>query len=166
MPLDRTARLRWFPLTLAAAGAIACTTAGIARADDMYKCVDERGAVTFTNTGSTKGCTKISVDPVVIPKLATPAQKQAAAPSGFPKVDSATQKARDSDRRRILEDELRDKETQLASLKQEYNNGEPERQGNERNYQRYIDRRDRLKENIARTESDVASIRNEISKVQ
>jgi hypothetical protein len=139
---------------------------GPARADDVYKCVDERGATTFTNTGSTKGCTKLNVDPVVIPKPVTPNQKQASTPAGFPKVDGATQKARDSDRRRILEDELRDKEGQLAALKQEYNNGEPERQGNERNYQRYLDRRDRLKDDIARTESDIASIRNEIGKVQ
>ncbi len=140
--------------------------AGLAYADqDLYKCVDAGGSVTYANTGSTKGCTKISVDPVVIPKLSTP-QKAQASPSGFPKVDGATQKARDSDRRRILDDELRDKETKLADLKREYNNGEPERQGNERNYQRYLDRVERLKADIARAESDIASIKSEIGKVQ
>ena len=141
----------------------------LAHADqDMYKCVDAHGSVTYANTGSTKGCTKISVDPVVIPKLATPQKAQAAqaSPSNFPKVDGATQKARDSDRRRILDDELRDKEAKLADLKREYNNGEPERQGNERNYQRYLDRAERLKADIARAESDVASIKSEIGKVQ
>ena len=159
-----------FPLvrTLLACSTLvaASVVASAARADDtLYKCVDEHGNTTFTNTGSTKGCTKLNVDPVVIPKLVTPT-KQASTPSGFPKVDSSTQKARDNDRRRILEDELHDKENQLAQLKQEYNNGEPERQGNERNYQRYLDRRDQLKQDIARAENDIASIRNEISKVQ
>ncbi len=143
--------------------------AGLAHADqDLYKCVDAHGGVTYANTGSTKGCTRISVDPVVVPKLATPQKAQAAqaSPSNFPKVDGATQKARDSDRRRILDDELRDKEAKLADLKREYNNGEPERQGNERNYQRYLDRVAQLKADIARAESDVASIKSEIGKVQ
>ena len=153
-------------LVLLSSVALACASTG-ARADDMYKCIDEHGATTFTNTGSTRGCTKLNVDPVVIPKLVTPAQRQqTSSPGGFPKVDAATQKSRDSDRRRILEDELRDKEAQLADLKREYNNGEPERQGNERNYQRYLDRTEKLKSDIARAESDIASIRNEIGKVQ
>ncbi len=143
------------------------STAGSARAQqDFYKCIDERGNTTFTNTGNNKGCTKIAVDPVVIPKLGPPARSASTGPSGFPKVDNTTQKARDNDRLRILEDELKDKEARLADLKREYNNGEPERQGNERNYQRYLDRTDRLKSDIARTESDVASIRSEIAKVQ
>lgn len=149
--------------SLSVAAALSC---GAARADDLYKCVDERGNTTFTNTGSTRGCTRLNVDPVVIPKLVTPTQRQQAASPGFPKVDASTQKARDNDRRRILEDELRDKESQLADLKREYNNGEPERLGNERNYQRYLDRTERLKADIARAESDIASIRNEIGKVQ
>jgi Domain of unknown function (DUF4124) len=159
----RVSHVRFLGAALVMAGLFAST---VARADDtLYKCVDEHGATTFTNTGSTKGCTKLNVDPVVIPKLATPASKQAT-PAGYPKVDPSTQKVRDNDRRRILEDELRDKEAQLAQLRQEYNNGAPERQGNERNYQRYLDRRDRLKDDIARAENDVASIRNELSKVQ
>ena len=147
------------------AAGLLLAAAGAAHAQDTYKCVDERGNTTFTNMGSTKGCTKMNVDPVVIPRLVNPPSRQAS-PGNFPKVDSSTQKARDSDRRRILEDELRDKEAQLADLKREYNNGEPERQGNERNYQRYLDRTERLKSDIARTESDIASIRSEISKVQ
>ena len=154
---------RWFVVALVAA-------VPSAHADDAYyKCTDDRGNTTFTNTGNTKGCTKVNVDPVVIPKLANPANpavRQATAPSGFPRVDTGLQKSRDSDRRRILEDELRDKEAQLGNLKREYNNGEPERQGNERNYQRYLDRTGQLKSDIARAESDIASIRSEIAKVQ
>ena len=144
--------------------ALLASTAAHAQQDTYYKCVDERGATTFTNTGSTKGCTKMTADPVVIPKGVNTAKSPT--PSTFPKVDGPTQKARDSDRKRILEDELRDKEARLADLKREYNKGEPERQGGERNYQRYLDRTERLKEDIARAESDIASIRSEMSKVQ
>ncbi|MEO8938208.1 MAG: DUF4124 domain-containing protein [Burkholderiaceae bacterium] len=135
-----------------------------AQQQDVFKCVDDRGNVTFQNTGNTKGCTRLVVDPVVIPKAVNTTKSPT--PSGFPKVDNFTQKARDSDRRRILDDELRDKQARLSDLRREYNNGEPERQGNERNYQRYLDRTERLKEDIARAESDIASIRSEISKVQ
>jgi len=144
--------------------ALAAAVASAHGQDSYFKCVDEHGNTTFTNTGSGKGCAKINVDPVVIPSPKYPVK--AATPAGYPKVDSTTQKSRDSDRLRILQDELHDKETQLASLKREYNNGEPERQGNERNYQRYLDRTEQLRSDIARTESDIASIRSEINKVQ
>ncbi len=140
-----------------------------AQQDTYYKCVDASGNVTFKNTGNTSGCTKFTVDPVVIPKSVTAPKPQAGpstTPPNFPKVDGATQKARDNDRRRILDDELRDKEAKLADLKREYNSGEPERQGNERNYQRYLDRVQQLKADIARAESDIGSIKSEIAKVQ
>ena len=55
----------------------------------------------------------------------------ASRPAGA-RVDPAEQRARDSDARRILQDELQREEDRLAELKKEYNNGEPERQGNER----------------------------------
>ena len=90
-----------------------------------------------------------------------PAARPAGA-EGFPRVDPATQKARDTDRRRILEDELKKEELKLADLRREYNDGEPERQGNERNYQKYLDRVQRLKEDIGRSEANIASIRREI----
>ena len=155
---------RFVTPSIIAALVLACGTAHAEQ--DLYKCVDERGNVTFLNTGATKGCTRLAVDPVVIPRANNAPSKATATPSNFPKVDTSTQKARDNDRRRILEDELRDKEARLADLRRDYNNGEPERQGNERNYQRYLDRKDRLKEDVARAESDVASIRSELGKVQ
>ena len=84
----------------------------------------------------------------------------------FPKVDSATQRARDSDRKRILEDELRKEEEKLAELRKEYNNGEPERLGNERNYQKYLDRVQQLKEDIARSEASLLAIRRELGTIR
>ena len=78
------------------------------------------------------------------------------------RVDAAEQKSRDSDARRILQAELSKEEGKLEALKREYNNGEPERQGDERNYQKYLDRVAELKASIARQESDVAAIRREL----
>ena len=73
------------------------------------------------------------------------------------RVDPGAQRARDSDSRRILEGELRREEERLAEMRKEYNNGEPERQGNERNYQKYLDRVAEMKSGIARKESDIAA---------
>jgi|SRR5665213_2607864 len=137
--------------------------AGLAHAEgDIWQCTDDSGITLYKNTGTGKGCKKVEVDPVVIPKLVQPSRT----PDSFPKVDSVTQKARDSDRKRILEDELHTQEAKLAELKKAYNNGEPDRQGNERNYQRYLDRVQQMKTDIARSESDIDSIKDELSKLQ
>ena len=87
--------------------------------------------------------------------------------SGSPRTDSSPdQRARDSDSRIILESELKKSEAKLAELQKEYNNGEPEKQGIEgRNYQRYLDRVNDLKDSIARSQSDVASLKREISRL-
>jgi hypothetical protein len=80
-------------------------------------------------------------------------------------VESADQKARDADKRRILETELQREEERLAGLKLTYNNGNPERQGDERNYQKYLDRVNELKASIERSENDVAALKRELSKL-
>ena len=76
------------------------------------------------------------------------------------------QRARDSDSRAILAAELKKSETRLADLQKEYKDGEPDKQGIEgRNYQRYLDRVAELKENISRSQGDVAGLRREIARL-
>ena len=127
----------------------------------------------FTNTLSAKeadarGCKAREArqvttipGPAKVRPMAAPVPQSAAS-----RVDAQEQKARDSDSRRILEDELHKAEAQLDALKKEYNNGEPERQGNEKNYQKYLDRTADLKASIARTESDIAAIKRELGNTQ
>jgi len=95
-------------------------------------------------------------------KSPPPAGARPSGSEGFPKVGSAKQRERDDERRRILEEELRKEDEKLAELRKEYNNGEPERLGNERNYQKYLDRVQRLREDIARSEGNLAAIRREL----
>jgi len=90
----------------------------------------------------------------------------APASGGFPRVEASAQRARDLDRRRILEDELRKEEGRLAELRAEFKDGEPERRGDERNYQKYLDRVARLKDDIARSESALASLRRELTSLR
>lgn len=93
----------------------------------------------------------------------TPAARS---PAGSPRVDGAEQRARDSDARAVLENELRKAEARQAELLKEYNNGEPEKQGSEsRNYQKYLDRVAGMKAEIARNENDIAGLRREIGRL-
>jgi hypothetical protein len=77
-------------------------------------------------------------------------------------VESSAQRERDEIRRALLETELKREEARLAELRTEYNNGEPERRGDERNYQKYLDRVQLLREQISRSESNVAELRREL----
>jgi len=114
-----------------------------------------------------KGCRMLEGSPITVIQGPKP---RAAAPAPGPrptegKVDPSDQRSRDSEARRILDAELRKDEAQLAAMQQEYNNGQPERQGDERNYQKYLDRVADMKAAIARKESDVAALRRELAKL-
>ena len=61
---------------------------------------------------------------------------------------------------------MRKEEAKLAEIRKEYNNGEPDRLGSERNYQRYLDRVQRLKDDIARSEANIATIKKELSAIR
>ena len=138
---------------------------------DIFVCKDADGRKTYQNTGSGKGCTRLDVHPALTLPAPAPrpqaarasAETRAISPANFPKVDGQTQRARDGDRRRILEDELTAEESKLQSLRVEYNNGEPERLGSERNYARYQERVARLQADLQRTENNIASLKRELA---
>ena len=134
----------------------------------IYRCGNE-----YTNTvtdAQKSHCKLIEGGNVTVvqgfrPVTAAPVRVAAANP-GATRVDAAGQKSRDSDTRLILESELKKAESRQSELKGEYNNGEPEKRGDEgRNYQKYLDRVAELKAGIARNESDIAGIRRELVRV-
>ncbi|MEO7851664.1 MAG: hypothetical protein ABIR94_05305 [Rubrivivax sp.] len=120
-----------------------------------------------------KGCREIEGTPITVIQARPPAPRPVNAPVNAStvsrpadsRIDPQAQRARDSDSRRILENELRREEVRLGELRGEYNNGEPERLGNERNYQKYLDRTAELKSSVARKESDIAAIKRELAKL-
>jgi hypothetical protein len=157
-----------------AALALLCLMASAVAAEGgiMYRCPGND----YNNTISAKeakdrGCHTIESAPVSIvqgtrprsPAPSGPAITSASAPSL--RVDPAVQKVRDTDARRILTTELQTEQDRLAALQKDFNNGEPERQGSERNYQKYADRVAEMKAAIARKESDIAAIRRELAKL-
>ena len=99
----------WFLITLPALPAAAGETC---------KYVDHEGRVTFANVPVKNARRVMCFDPVPAPKLAPrqvapTAKPETAAPGGVAKVDSETQRRRDTDRKRILEQELGDEQRLL-----------------------------------------------------
>ncbi|MGB7422616.1 MAG: hypothetical protein WA917_12220 [Comamonas sp.] len=137
--------------------------------DRIYRCGNE-----YTNNASQakeRGCKVVEGGNVTVLQSSkpTPAPAAAAAASsaGAPKVSEADQKARDSDRRAILQDELRKAETKLVELTKTYNNGFPEKSALEmRNTQAYQERTADLKAQLARAQADVDGIRRELERIK
>ncbi len=84
---------------------------------DIYKRVDKDGNVTYSNT-PIKGGKKIDLGP--LPTM----EPYKASASDAVRVNQATQKSRDEQRRRILEDELAAEEKQLAEARQNLQDAE------------------------------------------
>ena len=154
----------------------------LAQESTVYRCPgkvagpDGRRSDEYTNLPTPQqakdlGCRTIEGAPITIIQANRPRAPVASSgasasprPEGT-RVPPADQRARDDERRTILEAELRSAEERLAQAKQEFNNGEPERRGDERNYAKYQARVEDLKASISRHESDIASIKREIAKL-
>ncbi|MGA8863134.1 MAG: DUF4124 domain-containing protein [Gallionella sp.] len=95
--------------------AVLCTCPMLAHAD-IYKAVDENGHVTYSSS-PIKGGKRIYLEP--LSTMVPPAKVDE-----FPKVDRETQKERDDNRRKILQDELNSEEKQLADAQQNLKDGE------------------------------------------
>lgn len=132
-----------------------------------YKCTEPSGTPLYTDTFRA-GCKAIETSgaiPAPTTVRSAPA-RPVTAPSDFPRVDLSQQRARDADRREILNDELRSEEKKLMELKSEFNNGEPERNGNERNYAKYQARVVDLRSNISRSEKNIEALKREIAAIK
>ncbi len=150
--------------------------AGVAFAADpidgsiTYRCPNND----YKNTISAKeaeklGCKRLEGAPVTVIQTTRPRVASAGTPvpaiSGAARIDPASQRARDSDARRILENELKTEEDRLAAMQKDFNNGQPERQGDEKNYQKYLDRVNEMRAAIVRKQSDIAALRRELQKL-
>jgi hypothetical protein len=89
---------------------------------DIYKCVDGSGHATYSNVQA-RGCSRI----VASPRETAPAPARQVVPGAkpgtpadFPRVDPATQRVRDDERRRILDSELASEDKALAEAKRQF----------------------------------------------
>lgn len=143
--------------------------AGAAQADTLYKCTDPAGHTTYTNQkGDAKNCVILSQDKPVSTFAPPPTKPRANTPTpeSFPKVSSETQKGRDSDRRRILEEELASERRSLDGAKRTLAEQEAVREGGERNYQKYLDRLKPLQDSVQLHERNIEALQKELANLK
>lgn len=128
---------------------------------DIYKCVRD-GHVTYSNVQA-KGCALVIASPREAPPPVSSAPAKAASPKdagtggagGFPKVSAGTQRARDDERRRILDAELSAERTALADAQQKIQG----RQGTPAEQQGWRDRAAMHERNIEALNKEIANLR-------
>jgi predicted transcriptional regulator len=142
---------------------------------ETCKYLDSEGRVIYSNTPNSppKGATKVKCfeDPSPKPAPANarnsdskPASQDAKAK--LPRVSDDTQKSRDDERRRILEQEIADETKQLAQAKEQLASQEAVRSGNERNYERFLERVQPYRDAVATHERNLEAIRREIANLK
>jgi hypothetical protein len=133
----------------------------------LYGCAGEGGKRNFYTSEKSetlgKNCVvveeKVSSAPASAP-AAPPAARQ---PATAARVDPNTQKSRDDGRRKILQSELDDEEKRLAAARRKLEEQQGIRNGDERNYQRVLDRLKPFQEAVEQHEKNVAELRKTLS---
>jgi hypothetical protein len=165
---------RWNTWLMAALGLSVSLSQAMAQEKPVYRCPGNLYTDALSaKEAADKGCKTLDGAPITVIQ-SVPVRKLSpssnaggggSASSPEQRVTPEDQKARDTDARRILEAELRKEEEALAALRKEFNNGEPERRGDERNAQKYQDRVNEMRNALIRKEADVVSIKRELSKL-
>jgi len=141
----------------------------------LCKYVDDNGHVTYSDSpvkgAKQQSCFEAPPVPAAPPARApapggSPSSAAPAPAGGLPNVDQATQRKRDDSRRKILEDELAAEEKSLAEARKALSEGEATRMGGERNYQRYLDRVQGLKDRVTQHERNVGALKQELSNLR
>src|SRR5262245_32444268 len=148
------------------------TVAAVAHAQPgtgtVWRCVEQDGRAHYTNIKKEtdgKQCTVVTREVSVVSAPAAPQRTAAATPTpaNFPKVDKDTQKSRDDGRRKILEEELSSEEKGLSDAKAKLAEQESIRNGDEKNYQRVLDRLKPYQDAVERHERNVAALKRELA---
>ena len=153
-------RILWVLLALS----LSCA---FARADILYKCIDSSGVMLYTNQKvDAKKCTVLSSDQPVSTFSAPKPSPRTATPSDFPRVNGDTQRGRDSDRRKILEQELATEQQNLDKARRALAEAEASRTADDKSYQRYLDRAPGLRDGITLHERNIEALRQELANLK
>jgi Domain of unknown function (DUF4124) len=160
---------------VAATAALALAPTALAQ-NTVWRCAEADGRAHYTNIKKEtegKSCQVVTREVSVVsgnPLAAAPAATRAtgtqaatATPPGFPRVDRETQRSRDDNRRTILSDELATEEKSLIDAKAKLTEQESVRHGDEKNYQRVLDRLKPYQDAVERHERNVAALKREMA---
>ncbi len=93
-----------------------------ASAQTIYKCIDANGSTLISNARVDKSCKAVVQSPETSMPAPRPKPAGSAAnptPGSFPRVQEDTQRARDTDRRRILEQEMATEQRNLEQARRD-----------------------------------------------
>ena len=146
-----------------------------AKGTEMFVCTGNDGVRTYQNSDGGDGCVPLNLNPITVvpaPRSASkssglsesPGSQSRRSTAAYDNRSAADFNAKD-DRMKILQEELRIEESKLKSLQSEYKNGQPDRQGNERNYQKYLDRVARLEQEIMVTTDNMEILKAELERL-
>jgi hypothetical protein len=125
-----------------------------------YKCYTASGAFSYFNVPDGAGNGEPASRRVPAPSNTSTG---APPPSGFPRVDPATQRSRDDLRRKVLGDELATEERLLAEARTAYGNGAPPPLPEEQaNADKYRARIGRLRQQVELHERNIEALRKEL----
>ncbi|HKY02308.1 MAG TPA: DUF4124 domain-containing protein [Burkholderiales bacterium] len=127
----------------------------------VWKCVGPDGRPQYTNVqrdAQGKNCTVVTKEISVVPATKVPQGTGAE----YPRVDRETQRSRDDGRRKILEEELKAEEQKLADAQAKLAEQEAVRMGDEKNYQRVLDRLAPYKEAVDGHSKNVEALKKEL----
>jgi hypothetical protein len=148
-----------------------CIFAGASVAQpSTFRCVDVNGRSTYTNikeetTG--KKCTVVSREVSVVPAdQVAPAGGAAGKAPGAAAKSASTAASRANDRRKILEEELDGEQKRLSEARQKLAEQQAVRSGDEKNYQRVLDRLKPFTETVEQHEKNVEQLRRELSSIK
>ncbi len=123
----------------------------------IYKHVDAQGKVTYSNIPSDHS-KRVDLPPiVVVPAIDSHDMEE--------RLVKRRESTKINEQREEIENKISEEEKRLAEIRSEYKDGEPDRLGSERNYQRYLNRVESLKEEINVRERNLDILRNELRNV-
>jgi len=134
----------------------------------VWRCV-EQGRSQYTNIKKEtagRDCTVVSREVSVVHSRPVAESKPAVRPANFPRVDPETQRLRDDTRRMILESELSAEEKSLAAAREKLAEQQSVRNGDERNYQKVLERLQPYQETVERHERNVMALQQEIIRLK
>jgi hypothetical protein len=130
--------------------------------ETLWNCKDKGGRTTLTNQKADtvgKECRVVQQERVTV----VPANKGAKSPANFPKESAAERQAAKGKQRDTLENELAQEESMLADARKKLAEQEAVRMGDEKNYQRVLDRLKPYQDTVEVHQKNVEALKRELS---
>lgn len=134
----------------------------------VWRCMQD-GRAQYTNIKKEtigRDCSVVVREVSVVHSQPVPQPRPSARPANFPRVDPETQRVRDDTRRQILEEELNAEVKSLAHARAKLAEQEAVRNGDERNYQKVLDRLQPYQETVERHERNVMALQKELIRLK